>query len=197
MHLSQSAPGSEGLSRAQFVQWSSIVLVNLTSVDDLFRNLGTDASTGIMHNFNDFLFESKNILSRHTVHPRGEPAQRLPQSKMWTGTCLELSSPASYRLDAITEDHHSCAHRSISFQTYCHRVCQHCTRVLVYEKHFHIPGKAVNGPTFILMVPSACLPSILLLFLLSVRSYLGHALLPTPDTLRSRTKIVTARRRSK
>ena len=26
-------------------------------------------------------------------------------------------------LDAITEDRHSCAHRSISSQTYCHRVC--------------------------------------------------------------------------
>ena len=47
-------------------------------------------------------------------------------SRGWScipGTCFELSSPASQRLDGITEDHHSCAHRSISFQTYCHRVC--------------------------------------------------------------------------
>ena len=31
----------------------------------------------------------------------------------------------------------------------------------------------------------------------SFRQYLGHALRPTPDTLRSRTKIVTAKRRGK
>ena len=34
-----------------------------------------------------------------------------------------MSSPASHRLNAITEDHHSCAHHSLSFQSYCHRVC--------------------------------------------------------------------------
>ena len=64
-------------------QRSSVVLVNLTSVDDLFSNLGTDASTGVVHNFNDFLFDSRNILCRHTVHPSGEPAQWSPQSKLW------------------------------------------------------------------------------------------------------------------
>ena len=37
-------------------------------------------------------------------------------------TCVSSS-------DATTEDHNSCAHHSISFQTYCHRVCL-ITRVL-------------------------------------------------------------------
>ena len=69
----------------------------------------------------------KIILCRHTVHPHGEPVLdkccTIGISTICSrgrscipGTCFELSSPASHRLDAITEDHHSCAHCSISFQ---------------------------------------------------------------------------------
>ena len=76
----------------------------------------------------------RSILCRHTVHPHGDLYSTkcctigisTTRSSGWNcipGTCFELSSSASHRLDAITEDHHSCAHRSISFQTSCHLMC--------------------------------------------------------------------------
>ena len=35
------------------------------------------------HNITDLLLDLRNILCRHIIHPRGEPAQWSPQSKLW------------------------------------------------------------------------------------------------------------------
>ena len=105
-NLSQSAPGSEGQS------------------DSCDRS----------HNFTDLLHDLRNILCRHTGHPRGNPhngfrnhscgfstscsarnavQSALPRSvhvaEVVSETLVsELSVSASHRPDAATEDHHSC-----------------------------------------------------------------------------------------
>ena len=82
------------------------------------------------HNFTDLLHDLRNILRRHTVHPRGVPASAIktvdfrqaarnalrsahPRSVhvaevVSEALVSEVSAPASHRLDAVTEDHHSC-----------------------------------------------------------------------------------------
>ena len=51
-------------------------------VPNWFNNAPLIALLGRSHNFTDLLHDL-NILRRHTVHPRGEPAQRLPQLQLW------------------------------------------------------------------------------------------------------------------
>ena len=67
-NLSQSAPGSEGFGCTQLFQQCAIN-----------RALVIDPTISPFYSMHDL----KYILCRHTVHPRGEPAQRLPQSQLW------------------------------------------------------------------------------------------------------------------
>ena len=60
-----TAPRSEGLGCTQFVQRCAINRIPVIESTDLLHDL-------------------RNILCRHTAHPRGERAQRLPQSQLCT-----------------------------------------------------------------------------------------------------------------
>ena len=136
----------------------SVALDNLTSVDDFFQIWAPVRRLEFMHNFNDFLNDDgytpsisnqttrlRSTLEDHslstyctstrgTCTPQNVVQSAFPRSVhvaevvslALVSNCLHLRLIV---LDAITEDRHSCAHRSISFQTYCHRVCL-ITRVL-------------------------------------------------------------------
>ena len=138
-NVSQSAPGSDGLGCTQFVQQCAIkraLVIDPTIspissmtwgtffVDILYIHAGTSTTASAIN----CGFSTNSALPR-PVHVAEVVSEALVS---------ELSTPASHRLDAATEDHHSCVdvrNQWNLFQTCWHRVSSETHEYLTLGYH--------------------------------------------------------------